>query len=115
MTAEVGVLNKSCVVLAADSAVTVSNRDNSKVFNRANKVFSLSNKDPVGIMIFNQADFMGVPIETIVKTYRKEETRSFDTLRDHANNFFEWLRNNKSFFPEDLQNCTSSEYFGHRA
>ena len=47
MTAEVAVMNKSAVALAADSAVTISSEDprqgGDKVFNTANKLFTLSN------------------------------------------------------------------------
>jgi hypothetical protein len=40
MTAEIGMLNKYAVALAADSAVTVSgNNGKSKVYNSANKLF----------------------------------------------------------------------------
>ena len=39
LTSEIGILNKNGVVLAADSAVTISNGINSKVFNSARKLF----------------------------------------------------------------------------
>ncbi|MBZ4299484.1 hypothetical protein LAJ56_16135, partial [Streptococcus pneumoniae] len=39
LTAEIGILNKNGVVLASDSAVTLSDGKNSKVFNSARKLF----------------------------------------------------------------------------
>jgi len=68
MTAEIGILNTTGVALAADSAVTIGS---SKVFNSADKLFSLSKHHPVGIMIYGNASFMGVPWETIIKIYRR--------------------------------------------
>jgi hypothetical protein len=53
MTAEVAVLNKYGVALAADSAVTVDHwhqgKVTTKIYNSANKVFTLSKFEPVGI------------------------------------------------------------------
>lgn len=71
MTAEIGILNKNGVVLAADSAVTLSNGINSKVFNSARKLFTLSSVHSVGIMIYGDASFMGVPWDVIISEYKK--------------------------------------------
>ena len=72
MTAVVGILNKQAVALAADSAVTIGGTNGRKIFNKANKVFTLSKRHPVGIMIYNSASFMLTPWETIIKVYRKQ-------------------------------------------
>ncbi len=66
MTAEIAILNKAGVALAADSKVTIGGV---KTFDTANKIFCLSKFHPVGIMIFGNAEFMGFPWETIVKMY----------------------------------------------
>jgi ATP-dependent protease HslVU (ClpYQ) peptidase subunit len=50
MTAELSILNKSGVVIAADSAVTIGR--NNKVFNSATKLFKLSETQPIGLMIY---------------------------------------------------------------
>ncbi|MFP4289260.1 MAG: hypothetical protein ACLFQS_08370 [Bacteroidales bacterium] len=63
MTAVVGILNKQGIAIAADSAVTVSGVGNRKIYNSANKIFTLSKYKPVGIAIFNNAQFLGVPWE----------------------------------------------------
>ena len=69
MTVEVGVLNKYGVALATDSAVTIGNGRG--YYNTANKLFALSKYETVAIMIYSNADFMGYPMETIIKEYRK--------------------------------------------
>jgi hypothetical protein len=64
MTAEVAILNKTAVALAADSAITLGSQ---KIYNSGNKLISLSKYQPVGIMVFGNAEFMGIPWETIIK------------------------------------------------
>jgi hypothetical protein len=71
MTAEVAVMNKSAIALAADSKVTISGVGSSKTYDTVSKVFTLSKVHPVGIMIFGNAEFMSYPWETIIKVYRK--------------------------------------------
>jgi hypothetical protein len=72
MTAIVGVLNSQGIAIAADSAVTVSGKNGKKVYNRSNKIFTLSKYHPVGIAIYNNADFLGIPLETLIKLYRSK-------------------------------------------
>jgi hypothetical protein len=96
MTAEIAVLNKFGVALAADSAITVDHFHNgeikTKVYNTANKLFSLSKFDPVGIMFYNTVTISGVPWETVIKAYRSElKDRRFDSLSEHRQEFFRWL------------------------
>lgn len=71
MTAEIGILNKNGVVLAADSAVTITNGTNSKVLNSARKLFTLPNEHSIGIMIYGNASFMGVPWDIIISEFKK--------------------------------------------
>ncbi|WP_339701580.1 hypothetical protein [Algoriphagus aquimarinus] len=100
MTAVVGVLNKQAVAIAADSAVTIGNGTGTgtKIFNRANKIFTLSKYHPVGIMIYNEGSFMETPWETIIKVYRKEINRkSFDTVNEYKNDFLLFLTRNNFF------------------
>jgi hypothetical protein len=53
MTAEVAVLNRYAVALAADSAVTAEGADGAvQVFQSVNKMFALSYRHPVGIMVY---------------------------------------------------------------
>src|SRR5262249_30350548 len=85
MTAEMAILNREAVALAADSAVTVSSHRGQKIWNTANKLFALSKFEPVGIMVYGHADLCGVPWETIIKCYREERyNQSFKTLPEYV-------------------------------
>lgn len=104
MTAVVGILNKEAVVLAADSAVTISGGNNRKIFNHANKIFRISNKAPVGLMIYNNALFMGTPWEVIIKSYREHiGNLEFPLLKDYQENFLQFLRDRNFFSNEAFQ------------
>lgn len=104
MTAEIGILNKAAVALAADSAVTIQQQKGQKIYNSANKLFMLSKYHPVGIMLFGDASFMGVPWETIIKEYRKIlGTKEYPTIREYINNFTGFLDANTKLFPEAQQ------------
>ncbi len=93
MTAEIGILNKTAVVLAGDSAVTIG--DGKKVYNTANKIFQLTSKGTVGIMIYNQANWMGIPLETIVKSYNKVAGEiQFSTLEEYRDSFIDFIKTN---------------------
>ncbi|WEK19443.1 MAG: hypothetical protein P0Y49_21960 [Candidatus Pedobacter colombiensis] len=98
MTAVVGILNKQAVALAADSAVTISGVKGRKIFNKANKVFTLSKYHPIGVMIYNSASFMSTPWETIIKMYRKQlGDKSCATVKAYQEDFLNYLRS-KDFF-----------------
>ena len=64
MTAEVLVMNKHGVALAADSAVTTQGR---KVYNSANKLFRLSKKSAIGILVYQNSSLNGIPWELLIK------------------------------------------------
>ena len=92
MTAEVAVMNKSAIALAADSKVTVSGVGSAKTYDTVSKVFTLSKIHPVGIMIFGNADFMSYPWETIIKAYRKQKGLDFHgTIEEWGVDFVEFL------------------------
>lgn len=102
MTAEIAILNRSAVALAADSLVTVSasrgDESQSKTY-IANKLFTLSKYKPVGIMMFGSAELLDVPWETIVKAYRQQlGRRSFDTIEEYCNDLISWLGTDSHLF-----------------
>ena len=74
MTALIGILNKRAAVIAADSAVTITNGDNRKIINNAKKLFRLSNSNPVGIMLYSSAEFMDIPWDVLIKLYRDKNS-----------------------------------------
>lgn len=93
MTAIVGTLNRRGIAFAADSAATLTLSEKSKITNHANKVFALSKKHPVGIAIYNNLDFHGVPWEEIFKMYRNNHLKdnSFPKLVDYADDFWKYV------------------------
>ncbi|WP_128933999.1 hypothetical protein [Bradyrhizobium zhanjiangense] len=108
MTAEVCLMNRLAIVLAADSATTVTHwaerGSEQRYFKGANKIFQLSDHHPVGLMIFDSADILRVPWEIVVKTFRQElEKKSFNSLADYAAEFFSFLEKSPRLFPIEVQ------------
>jgi len=98
MTAEIAILNSSGIALAADSAVTIGSQ---KVYNSANKLFTLSKYHPVGVMVYDSADLMDIPWEIIIKEYRsKLGKKSFLTLEEYANDFWDHLCSDEFIIPK---------------
>lgn len=109
MTAEIAILNRSGVALAADSAVTIGSK---KVYNTANKLFSLSKYHPVGIMIYGGANFMGVPWETIIKTYRKYlGEKKKDRLKEYKDDFLAYIIKDKRLRNDHYENVIVGRTF----
>ena len=95
MTAEIAILNKTAVALAADSAITFGPQ---KIYNSGNKLFSLSVYRPVGIMVYGNAEFLGVPWETIIKMYRANlKKKKYGKLMDYAKDFISFLENEEFY------------------
>ena len=102
MTAEVVVLNREAVAIAADSAVTI--RDPDKIYHTANKLFQLSAIEPIAVMVYGSAAFGPIPWETAVKEYRRHlNTRTFATVEEYARHFIERLSLLVSHYPVRMQ------------
>jgi hypothetical protein len=119
MTAEIAIMNRSGIALAADSAVTISFPESldgrfrgSKIFS-TNKLFMLSKYYPVGIMIYGNASIMGVPWELVIKEYRKKELgeNRYPYLQDYGASFIRYLNGNKFYFPDKVQDEKVFETF----
>lgn len=93
MTAIVGILNRRGLAFAADSAATHKSKSGLKISNNANKLFSLSNYHPVGVALYNNLDFIGVPWDSIIKRFRdNQKEKSFDTLKGYVKPFFDFVK-----------------------
>ena len=89
MTAEVALLNKTAVALAADSAMTLGG--SGKTY-PAQKLFALTKHHPVGVMIYNNAEFMGIPWETLIKMYRRSlDDKSRPSVKAYLDDFLEFI------------------------
>ena len=102
MTAEIAILNKHAVALAADSAVTLSRgQENQKVFNSADKLFELTCEAPIGVMVFNVLDFSETPISVLVKDFRSKNPK-FETVQQACDALLEYLRDFSQKSPDRI-------------
>lgn len=104
MTAEISIMNKSAIALATDSAVTVVMENGQKIFNTVNKLFMLSKYHPIGIMIYGNAEIMGVPWETIIKRFRDNlgDTK-FTQLEEYEDAFISFINSPDKIFSSKKQ------------
>lgn len=92
MTAEVVLMNKASVAMAADSAVTISQgRSGFKTFHTVNKVFELKRGSGIGVMIYSNAEFNGVPWETVIKRFRRQHPDLHPHVGDYVDEFLAYL------------------------
>jgi hypothetical protein len=108
MTCEVLVMNRKAAVLAADSATTVQSGRGDERRPRfakgGNKIFQVSDFEPVAAMIYQGAGLQGMPWEIVIKRFRGDlARRSEPTLKDYADRFFEFVRNDTKLFPESFR------------
>jgi hypothetical protein len=91
MTAEIAILNKTAVALAADSAVTISaGSKEEKIFDSADKLFELSDQNPIGIMIYNGMSFMEAPLPSLIREFRTT-CAGVDKIEEAATKFLTFL------------------------
>lgn len=103
MTAEVAVLNKLAVALAADSTVTISSAlEKHKTFESADKLFELSATQPIGIMFFGNGQFMDLPISILVKQFR-DIRHHFMYIADAKKEFLKFLADTAKKAPESVR------------
>ncbi|MEQ8179182.1 MAG: hypothetical protein RIC52_17910 [Amphiplicatus sp.] len=113
MTSEVVLMNRQAVAMAADSAVTISGHQYIKTYNSVDKLFPLVEGQPVAVMIYNNAEIMSTPWETVISLYREASRgRPLDTLEAYAEDFMSFLSGNPDLFPPDHQD---TEFFKHVA
>jgi hypothetical protein len=111
MTAEIAILNRNAVAMAADSAVTLQLPGGQKIYNTVNKLFTLSKYRPVGVMVYGSGEFMRIPWETIIKMYRADiYDKKCDRLEEYAADFINFFERENILFPEDLQDESASEW-----
>lgn len=92
MTAEVVIMNRSAVVMAADSAVSIVGPGMVKVYNRARKLMKANAAGTIGVMFYESPDFLGLPWESIVGEFVKDDTTDFDTVEACGDAFLSYLR-----------------------
>ena len=114
MTAQVGIFNKKGIALATDSAITVTVGGKEKVFNTAEKLFELTPCAPVGIMTYNNAEFMSVPCEVLIKQYRiHNKDVIFDTLEEYKDSFIDFISHNEFICKEFEEEAVAKSASAH--
>lgn len=109
MTAEVAILNKSAVVLAADSAVTISRGSSQeKTFDSADKLFELSNHNHIAIMVNGDLQFMDAPLSVLIKDFR-DTCSEGQNVEEVANRFLAYLSNFGARSPKSLADDSTRE------
>lgn len=104
MTTEVALFNRTAIALAADSAVSIEGTKTNKIYNNAEKLFALTKFHPVAIMIYGNSSINRIGWELIIKEHRKHlKDRSFLTLREYADSFFNFTRELYSKVPKNVK------------
>lgn len=92
MTAEIALLNRVALAFAADSAVTIRMGKSEKIYDSAEKIFEYSREQPIGLMIYNNVEHMGVPLEVLIRKHRSENSAVHATIGDAADTFTKYLQ-----------------------
>lgn len=106
MTCEIVVMNRHAIVLAADSAVTLSGKQRTAetYFKSVNKVFQISKNKPVGMMVYDAGSLQLAPWELIAKEFRDHlGDKEFDTLDGYGEALFDFIGKAKDIFPDEYQ------------
>jgi hypothetical protein len=107
MTAEVVIMNKEAVAIAADSAVslvtgTVENPQ--KISTSADKIFRLPGNHTVAFMIFNNAAFLGIPWEPLISRFGDSlGSSALPALADYADHFLSFLKSERELITADIE------------
>ncbi|WP_085308447.1 hypothetical protein [Planktotalea arctica] len=97
MTAEIAIVNRTGIALAADSALTIGG---DRVWKNSNKLFHLAPCADVGVMVFGNGNHCGLPWEVIIKQYRKSLGQcTFENLTDYSKHFLKFLDGLKTPHP----------------
>jgi hypothetical protein len=100
MSAGICIMNKNAIAMAADSAVTIG--QHAAIHNSANKLFALSKYEPIGAIIYANAEFMRIPMEIIIKEYKRTlGKKCFDTLNEYVQDFVMYLEQNVELYHFD--------------
>lgn len=111
MTCEVAVANRLGIALAADSAATFTQAGTGArtYATGANKIFQLTEFEPVGCMIFNNSSLGGMPWELVIKAFRSHQKASFPTVQAYCDDFMDFIAGTRSsgLLPEPVRRLSS--------
>tara|TARA_Y100001956_G_scaffold52283_1_gene50989 strand:+ start:8734 stop:10014 length:1281 start_codon:yes stop_codon:yes gene_type:complete len=94
MTAEVAIVNTMAVALAADSAVTITlPTGETKIYNTVEKLFRLSEQQPIALMVYGAGSFASVSWELLAKQFRADnKDNTFITVDECIAHFIDFLK-----------------------
>ncbi|QXQ19148.1 hypothetical protein [Pseudomonas tolaasii] len=120
MTAEIAIMSRTAVVLAADSATTVTSWKDGvqerRYFKGANKLFELSRSAPVGLMIYGSAALQGVPWELAIKSFREDlGNEQHDRLEAYPSRFFDFIEHHDKLFSDQAKSQSLFNLIGSAA
>ena len=103
MTAVVGILNKRGLAIAADSAVTRTRYNHTKVTKNGNKMIRLSNCVPVCVMLTGNGDYIKTQWDIIIRRYRQHRGDiPHQTVEACVHDFFRYIADNHLFCEEEV-------------
>lgn len=92
MTAEVIIMNKNAVAIAADSASTLNVNGKDKISNDANKLFKASLNQPIAAVIYNSSQINNIPWELIIKSFKNDRKDiNFNTVKECADSLIKFI------------------------
>jgi hypothetical protein len=105
MTAEVAVMNRQALALAADSAITVrTTQGSAKAWPSASKIFAMPHPHSVALMIYGSTSLHRLPWDTIIKDFGKSlPDRPYRTLNNYTTAFLRFIRSRKELYPPQEQ------------
>lgn len=99
MTSEILILNKENIALASDTRITVNDE---KTFDGADKIFQISNKPPMAMMIYGKPNITGVPFETTLLDYKqKTNFNTTNTTNKIMKDFIKFMEKYANKYGED--------------
>lgn len=104
MTAEILVMNRSAVALAAQGGLNVGYGPDPAVTRESAKIFPLFDDKPVALMIYGRADLLGQPWQSLITHYlESSKPPEAKTIGEWAEHFFGFLDDNVWMFSEQDQ------------
>ena len=100
MTAEIALLNRKAVALAADSIVTISGPSISKSYDSAEKIFEFSRNKPIGLMTYNNTEILKIPIEILVREFREDFNDEIPTIESVWPQFQDFIKKENQNYPQ---------------
>ncbi|MBF0610383.1 MAG: hypothetical protein G8345_02850 [Magnetococcales bacterium] len=119
MTAEVAILNRLVVALAADSSIAIEAKNGLKIYESAKKIFPLSdspsspaNYHSVAIMVYGNANCGDVPWELVIQLFRHHVKKlgTLDKLVDYFKVFKDYVQDESGLITQEMSSTMIQRY-----